>query len=103
MYYIFYSIFSKALQNDKTHLSSLYGAIAGLTEMGAEVVKVFIIPRLKFISERIEPLLLGNQMQSNTDKTAAGHIRAMLQKCCPPVLKQIRRSPDYTEEYRLVH
>ncbi|XP_039964166.1 transcription initiation factor TFIID subunit 6 isoform X1 [Bactrocera neohumeralis] len=93
-------IFSKALQNDKTHLSSLYGAIAGLTEMGAEVVKVFIIPRLKFISERIEPLLLGNQMQSNTDKTAAGHIRAMLQKCCPPVLKQIRRSPDYTEEYR---
>ncbi|XP_067647445.1 transcription initiation factor TFIID subunit 6 isoform X2 [Eurosta solidaginis] len=93
-------IFSKALQNDKTHLSSLYGAIAGLTEMGAEVVKVFIIPRLKFISERIEPLLLGNQMQSNTDKTAAGHIRAMLQKCCPPVLKQIRRPPDYTEEYR---
>uniref|UniRef100_T1PAC5 Transcription initiation factor TFIID subunit 6 n=1 Tax=Musca domestica TaxID=7370 RepID=T1PAC5_MUSDO len=92
-------IFSKALQNDKTHLSSLYGSIAGLSELGAEVIKVFIIPRLKFISERIESHLLGSS-QSNTDKTAAGHIRAMLQKVCPPILKQIRSPPDYAEEYK---
>ncbi|XP_037934422.1 transcription initiation factor TFIID subunit 6 isoform X2 [Teleopsis dalmanni] len=92
-------IFSKALQNDKTHLSSLYGSIAGLSELGGEVIKVFIIPRLKFISERIEGHLLGTS-QSNTDKTAAGHIRAMLQKCCPPILKQIRNPPDYSDEYK---
>ncbi|XP_070136202.1 transcription initiation factor TFIID subunit 6 isoform X2 [Drosophila bipectinata] len=92
-------IFSKALQNDKTHLSSLYGSIAGLAELGGEVTKVFIIPRLKFISERIEPHLLGTSL-SNTDKTAAGHIRAMLQKCCPPVLKQMRNPPDSAEEYK---
>ncbi|XP_023179190.2 transcription initiation factor TFIID subunit 6 isoform X2 [Drosophila hydei] len=93
-------IFSKALQNDKTHLSSLYGSIAGLSELGGEVIKVFIIPRLKFISERIEPHLLGTSM-SNTDKTAAGHIRAMLQKCCPPILKQMRGAPDIAEEYKI--
>ncbi|XP_017956498.1 transcription initiation factor TFIID subunit 6 [Drosophila navojoa] len=93
-------IFSKALQNDKTHLSSLYGSIAGLSELGGEVIKVFIIPRLKFISERIEPHLLGTSM-SNTDKTAAGHIRAMLQKCCPPILKQMRNPPDIAEEYKM--
>ncbi|XP_017034519.1 transcription initiation factor TFIID subunit 6 isoform X2 [Drosophila kikkawai] len=92
-------IFSKALQNDKTHLSSLYGSIAGLSELGGEVIKVFIIPRLKFISERIEPHLLGTSI-SNTDKTAAGHIRAMLQKCCPPILKQMRAAPDTAEEYK---
>ncbi|KAI9588336.1 transcription initiation factor TFIID subunit 6-like isoform X6 [Glossina fuscipes] len=92
-------IFSKALQNDKTHLSSLYGSIAGLSELGGEVIKVFIVPRLKFISERIEGHLLGT-LQSNTDKTAAGHIRAMLQKVCPPILKQIRSPSDYAEEYK---
>ncbi|XP_022231171.2 transcription initiation factor TFIID subunit 6 isoform X2 [Drosophila obscura] len=92
-------IFSKALQNDKTHLSSLYGSIAGLSELGGEVIKVFIIPRLAFISERIEPHLLGTSI-SNTDKTAAGHIRAMLQKCCPPILKQMRAHPDIADEYK---
>ncbi|XP_055376975.1 transcription initiation factor TFIID subunit 6 [Condylostylus longicornis] len=92
-------IFSTALQNDKTHLSSLYGAIAGLSELGGEVIKVFIIPRLKFISERIESHLQG-PTSSNTDKIAAGHIRAMLQKCCAPVLKTMRNQPDLVDDYK---
>lgn len=92
-------IFSKALQNDRTHLSSLYGAIAGLSELGGEVIKVFIVPRLKFVSERIEGHLQGTSL-SNTDKIAAGHIRAMLQKCCAPVLKAMRNPPDVLEEYK---
>ncbi|CAD7080948.1 unnamed protein product [Hermetia illucens] len=92
-------IFSTALQNEKTPLSSLYGAIAGLSELGSEVIKVFIIPRLKSISDRIESHLQGTAL-SNTDKIAAGHIRAMLQKCCAPVLKTIRNPPDIVEEYK---
>lgn len=92
-------LFSTALQNEKTHLSSLYGAIMGLSELGSEVTKVFIIPRLKFISDRIEPHLQGNTM-SNTDKIAAGHIRATLQKSCAPVLKTIRNPPDVGDEYK---
>lgn len=92
-------LFSSALQNDKTQLSSLYGAIAGLSELGTEVIKVFIVPRLKFISDRIEPQLQGSTI-SNTDKIAAGHIRAMLQKSCAPVLKTLRNQPDIVEEYK---
>lgn len=92
-------IYSQALQSDKAYLSSLYGAIEGLSELGAEVIKVFVIPRLKFISERIEPHLQGANM-SNTDKIAAGHIRNLLQKSCAPLLKVMRSAPDSLEEYR---
>lgn len=92
-------IYSQALQNDKAYLSSLYGAIEGLSELGGEVIKVFVIPRLKFIAERIEPHLQGTIL-SNTDKIAAGHIRNLLQKSCAPVLKTIRNPPDLMEEYK---
>lgn len=87
------------MQNDKTPLSSLYGALEGLSELGSEVIKVFIIPRLKFISDRLELCLQGVNC-SNTDKIAAGHIRTMVQKSCPPVLKTIRNSPDIVEDYK---
>ncbi len=69
-------LFSTALASDKTPLSSLYGALEGLSELGHEVIKVFIIPRLKFISERIENHLQGVNT-TNTDKIAAGHIRTV--------------------------
>ncbi|XP_058061662.1 transcription initiation factor TFIID subunit 6 isoform X2 [Anopheles bellator] len=93
-------LFSAALQNDKTHLSSMYGALEGLSELGTEVIKVFIVPRLRFISERVEVLLQGTTTISNTDKIAAGHIRAMLQKAVPPVLKTLRNPPDIVDEYK---
>lgn len=92
-------LFSSALAGEKTPLSSLYGALAGLSELGSEVIKVFIIPRIKFISERIEPHLHGI-MVSNTDKIAAGHIRSILQKSCAPVIKTIRNPPDIVEDYK---
>lgn len=92
-------LFSNALHNDKIQLPSLYGAIAGLAELGSEVIKVFIVPRLKFISDRIEPHLIGTGA-SNTDKLAAGNIRAMLQKSCAPVLKTVRNPPDILDEYK---
>lgn len=91
-------LFSHALQNDKAHLSSLYGSLAGLSELGTEVIKVFIIPRLKFIVDRIESDLMS--VNASTDKTAAGYIRTLLQKVCPPVLKTIRSPPDVIEEYK---
>ncbi|XP_035780143.1 transcription initiation factor TFIID subunit 6-like [Anopheles albimanus] len=93
-------LFSAALTSDKTPLSSMYGALEGLSELGTEVIKVFIIPRLRFISERVEVLLQGTTTISNTDKIAAGHIRAMLQKAVPPVLKTLRNPPDLVEEYK---
>lgn len=43
-------MFSNALnQGDKLPLSSLYGALEGLSELGHEVIKAFILPRVKSI------------------------------------------------------
>lgn len=43
-------MFSNSLQQgDKLPLSSLYGALEGLSELGPEVIKTFILPRLKSI------------------------------------------------------
>jgi transcription initiation factor TFIID subunit 6 len=98
-YFSSHRLFSSALQNEKTPLSSLYGALEGLSELGTEVIKVFIIPRLKYIADRIEIHLQGSGA-SNTDKIAAGHIRVMMQKSCPPVLKNVRNPPDLVEDYK---
>lgn len=43
-------MFSNALkQGDKLPLPSLYGALEGLSELGPEVIKAFILPKVKDI------------------------------------------------------
>ncbi|XP_069687413.1 transcription initiation factor TFIID subunit 6 isoform X1 [Periplaneta americana] len=92
-------MFSQALRDEKMQLASLYGAIEGLSELGTEVVKVFILPRVKQVAERIEAAIEGPVL-SNIDKIAAGHIKHLLVKVMSPLLKTIRQPPDYLEEYR---
>ncbi|KAL1140807.1 hypothetical protein AAG570_000735 [Ranatra chinensis] len=87
-------MFSSALSNEKTHLSSLYGAIEGLSELGPEVIKVFILPKVKAIADRTE------STSSNSDKGPAGHIKLLLIKVLTPILKSIRSTPDILDEYR---
>jgi transcription initiation factor TFIID subunit 6 len=50
---------------------------AGLSELGTEVVKVFVLPRVKQVAERIESSIEGPVL-SNIDKIAAGHIKHLL-------------------------
>ncbi|KAK7873442.1 hypothetical protein R5R35_000224 [Gryllus longicercus] len=92
-------MFSQALRNDRTPLSSLYGAIEGLSELGSEVIKGFILCKVAEIGQRIENALEGPVL-SNVEKIAAGHIKHLLVKVLVPVLKTIRSPPDYVEEYR---
>lgn len=61
----------------QTPLASLYGAIDGLCELGPEVVKALVIPKIKTISERIEASIDGIGL-STIDKNAAGHIKTLL-------------------------
>ncbi|KAG8041528.1 hypothetical protein G9C98_002821 [Cotesia typhae] len=90
-------MFSHALtKNSQTPLASLYGAISGLCELGPEVIKALVIPKIKSISDRIENSAEG--LTSNIDKNAAGHIKT---KTVAPVLKTIRSPPDFVEEYKL--
>lgn len=70
-------MFSRALANEKMPLASHYGAISGLSELGPEVVKTFVIPRVKGISERIKAALEG-PMATSTDKSAAEHIKQLI-------------------------
>lgn len=93
-------MFSNALQQgDTLPLSSLYGALEGLSELGTEVVKTFILPRLKSIGARIETHLEGSLI-SNIDKIASSNIKHLLVKVCTPVIKNMRNPPDYLDDYR---
>ncbi|KAJ3653243.1 hypothetical protein Zmor_012505 [Zophobas morio] len=93
-------MFTNALnQGDKVPLSSLYGALEGLSELGAEVIRIFVLPKLKLIGARIETHLQGS-ITSNIEKIASEHIKQLLIKVVAPVLKNIKNSPDYVEEYK---
>ncbi|XP_056642753.1 transcription initiation factor TFIID subunit 6 [Diorhabda sublineata] len=92
-------MFTNALQQDKVPLSSLYGALQGLSELGTEVTRIFILPKVKNIGSRIENYLEGNST-SNMEKIASGHIKLLLIKVLAPVLKSIRNPPDNLDEYR---
>ena len=61
----------------QTPLASLYGAIEGLCELGTEVIKALVIPKIKSISERIESCIEGPGL-SSVDKNGAGHIKTLL-------------------------
>nr|XP_018897545.1 PREDICTED: transcription initiation factor TFIID subunit 6 [Bemisia tabaci] len=92
-------IFSSALQNIETPLPSLYGALQGLSELGTEVIKVFILPRVKTVADRIESCLDGPSL-SNIDKISAGHIKHLLVKVLTPILKVTKSPPDFIDDYR---
>ncbi|MPC16697.1 Transcription initiation factor TFIID subunit 6 [Portunus trituberculatus] len=68
-------VFSKCLNTERTPLSSVYGAVAGLSELGPEVTKVFVMPKLKALSDKIEQCMEG---MNAYDKNAASHIKGLL-------------------------
>lgn len=70
-------MFSRALANEKMPLASHYGAVSGLSELGPEVVRTFVMPRVKNIGERLRQCLEG-PMTSSIDKSAADHIKQLI-------------------------
>lgn len=73
-------LFSRPLQGDKASLSSLYGAIQGLSELGTDVIKVLILPKIRSLGERLEGC--SESASSNSDKIAAGHIKHLIVVSC---------------------
>ncbi|XP_037300340.1 transcription initiation factor TFIID subunit 6 isoform X3 [Manduca sexta] len=84
-------------ESEKTPLASLYGAVQGLAELGPEVVKVFILPRVRWLGERVEGALSGI---GGADRLAAGNLKHQLLKVLAPVVKQLRQPPDLPDEYK---
>ncbi|XP_015907860.1 transcription initiation factor TFIID subunit 6 [Parasteatoda tepidariorum] len=92
-------MFHRSLANDKMPLSSHYGSISGLSELGPEVVRSFIIPRVKAIGERIKQCLEG-PMTTSVDKSAAEHIKQLILRILTPVLKTGSSFGDSLDEYK---
>uniref|UniRef100_A0A8C6NRC5 Transcription initiation factor TFIID subunit 6 n=1 Tax=Nothobranchius furzeri TaxID=105023 RepID=A0A8C6NRC5_NOTFU len=90
---------TKSLFDDKTQWTTRYGCIAGLAELGADVIKTLILPRLTVEGARIKAVMEG-PVVSNIDKIGAEHVQTLLLKHCASVIAKIRPQPDNVEQYR---
>lgn len=94
-------MFSDALCSDRAPLVSYYGAIAGLQELGPEVIKVFVLPHIGALASKIDMALDGSNIgTSRVEEIAAQNIRTLLVKSVSPVLKSVRSPPDNIDEYK---
>nr|XP_015107601.1 transcription initiation factor TFIID subunit 6 isoform X2 [Vicugna pacos] len=91
--------FTKSWVDEKTPWTTRYGSIAGLAELGHDVIKTLILPRLQQEGERIRGVLDGPVL-SNIDRIGADHVQSLLLKHCAPVLAKLRPPPDNQDAYR---
>ncbi|XP_048885842.1 transcription initiation factor TFIID subunit 6 [Brienomyrus brachyistius] len=91
--------FTKSLLDEKTQWTTRYGCIAGLAELGPDVIKTLIIPRLSVEGARIKAVSEG-PVVSNIDKIGADHVQSLLLKHCASVIAKTRPLPDNSDQYR---
>ncbi|PIO39505.1 hypothetical protein AB205_0092300 [Aquarana catesbeiana] len=91
--------FTKSLVDERTPWTTRYGSIAGLAELGPDVIKTLIVPRLLLEGERLRTVLEG-QVLSNIDKIGADHVQSLMLKHTAPVLVKLRAPPDVPDAYR---
>ena len=65
------------ISEDSTALTSLYGAIYGLGELGPEAVRTFILPKIKELGRRLE-ISSESAHQSPADKTCVIKIGVLI-------------------------
>ena len=75
-------LLSESLDNPKYSLTSQYGAISALIELGPEVQKAFIAKRIPAITDRLKQAM---ESSLPVEKTAAEHIRNLLNKVMPTI------------------
>ncbi|XP_035263379.1 transcription initiation factor TFIID subunit 6-like [Anguilla anguilla] len=91
--------FTKSWLDEKTNWTTRYGCIAGLAELGPDVIKTLILPRLTIEGARIKAVTEG-PVVSNIDKIGADHVQSLLLKHCASVIAKTRPLPDSPEQYR---
>ncbi|KAH1164632.1 hypothetical protein KIL84_009502 [Mauremys mutica] len=91
--------FTKSWVDEKTPWTTRYGSIAGLAELGHDVIKTLILPRLQVEGERVRAIVEG-PVVSSIDKIGADHVQSLLLKHCAPVLAKIRPPPDNQDSYK---
>ncbi|XP_046876041.1 transcription initiation factor TFIID subunit 6 [Hypomesus transpacificus] len=91
--------FTKSWLDEKTQWTTRYGCIAGLSELGPDVIKTLILPRLSVEGVRIKAVSEGPVI-SNIDKIGADHVQSLLLKHCASVIAKTRPLPDNMDQYR---
>ncbi|XP_006109176.1 transcription initiation factor TFIID subunit 6 [Myotis lucifugus] len=91
--------FTKSWVDEKTPWTTRYGSIAGLAELGHDVIETLILPRLQQEGEQIRSVLDGPVL-SNIDRIGADHVQSLLLKHCAPVLAKLRPPPDNQDAYQ---
>ena len=57
---------SKPLENQDAAFPQIYGSIVGLAELGSEVIRRTILPKLRRISEKIEAVQVRRSLNTNS-------------------------------------
>jgi len=92
-------LFTSCLNGDKAPLAAHYGALAGLSELGPEVIKAFVLPQVKLLGVRLEQLSETPAGLNQADKLAATHLKQLFVRALTPLLKQLRAPPDLADDY----
>ncbi|CAG0897180.1 unnamed protein product [Cyprideis torosa] len=90
-------MFTRALANRSTPMATRYGALAGLCEIGSEVIRSLVLPRVKFEGELIRDVLMN--VPIGEERVAAEYVKTLLLRHLPPHLKAIRPLPDVVRDY----
>lgn len=90
--------FDKSLCGEKAPMATLYGSLAGLCEIGTEVIKSIVMPKLRSLGERIKGAV-DSTVVTNVDKIAAEHLKQMILKHCAAYLRQVTEGPDEPETF----
>lgn len=75
-----------------TPLSSTYGALSAMCELGAEVQRTLVLKRIRGIGERI----MSNEMASSSQQernAAVDHIKQLVLRVLPNLIKSTRSPP----------
>lgn len=88
-----------SLSTNSCGLAVHYGAVVTLAELGPELIRTCVIPKLKEEGEFIRAIqgTTGNKM---SEQIAANKLQAILQKHCAPVLVQVRSPADSLQVYQ---
>lgn len=97
-------LLSSTLVREETPLTTYFGALFFLGELGLESIVNFILPCVKAASERLQSILEVNSTSqvSSVDKIAAERIKSVLLKVLPPVILNVRTSysqQEFSTEY----
>jgi len=92
-------VLTKALDS-QIHLSSVYGALSGLCELGPDVQRALVFKRIRLLGERIQSHDPHSGMSMGEFKAAVDHIKTLVVRTITSTIKATRPGPDILDDYK---